>query len=176
MAGNELDPAPGNNVAGETTTVVDAPVVVPMAELFVLKTDFPDPVVVGDNLEYMIFVNNFGPDTATNVTLTNEKHLPAGVTFVSTPGCAEGVGTVTCNLGNLADGENAIVIVTVTPNVIETIFNTTEVDSDTEDPNPFNNISVESTLVVVEPIVITTADLQVIKSGTPDPVIFRSYT
>ena len=172
VAGDQLDPAPGNNVAGETTTVVDVPVVIPMADLFVQKTDTPDPVVVGDNLTYTIFVTNFGPDTAANVTLTDT--LPQNTTFVSAPGCIEAGGTVTCDLGDLEDTENAIVTVTVTPDVVETIFNIAEVNSDTEDPNPFNNISVESTSVFAEPIVIPKADLQVIKSDTPDPVIVNT--
>jgi len=172
VSGDQFDPAPGNNVAGETTTVVDVPVVVPMADLFVQKTDTPDPVIAGESLEYTIFVNNFGPDTATNVTLTDT--LPQDTMFVSAPGCMEAGGTVTCDLGDLADGENAIVTVAVTPLVVETIFNIAEVDSDTEDSNPFNNISVESTLVVLEPIVIPKADLSIIKSGTPNPVIVGS--
>ena len=172
VSGDQQDPAPGNNVAGEATTVLDTPVIVPTADLFVLKSDFPDPVLVANSLVYTIFVSNFGPDTAANVKLTDT--LPAGVTFVSAipqqGNCGQAAGVVTCNLGDLALQESTTVILTVTPNVADTIVNIAEVSSDTQDPNPFDNISGESTLVIDSPIVIPTADLQVIKSDTPDPV------
>ena len=59
-----------------------------IADLQVLKTDSPDPVLVGNNVLYTVTVENNGPDDATGVILTDT--LPADVTFVSsTPGPAD---------------------------------------------------------------------------------------
>ena len=54
----------------------------PIADLLVLKTDNPDPVVAGQDLTYTLSVTNNGPSPATNVVVTDP--LPAGVSFVST--------------------------------------------------------------------------------------------
>ncbi|MCI0613806.1 DUF11 domain-containing protein, partial [bacterium] len=55
------------------------------AELVLQKSDSPDPVGAGATLTYTITVDNFGPNNAKDSVLTDT--LPAGVTFVSAPGC-----------------------------------------------------------------------------------------
>lgn len=70
----------------------------------------PATVESGDQLEFAITVTNNGPDTATNVDVTDV--LPAGVTYVSaTPsqGSCSGATTVTCNLGTLLNGGSATI-------------------------------------------------------------------
>ncbi len=77
----------------------------PVADLSITKSGAPNPVTVGSSLAYTVMVTNNGPSPATAVALTDT--LPAGVTFVSanaTQGaCAQSGGTVTCNLGTLAN-------------------------------------------------------------------------
>src|SRR5690242_13354886 len=51
------------------------------ADLIVSKTASPDPVVAGSNVTYTIRVENCGPATAINVSVSDP--LPAGTTFVS---------------------------------------------------------------------------------------------
>jgi uncharacterized repeat protein (TIGR01451 family) len=67
-------------------------------------------------LSYRIIATNKGPAVATNVVVTDT--LPAGVTFVSTTttqGSCSGSAIVTCSLGSLAVGGQAIVTIVVTP-------------------------------------------------------------
>ena len=90
------DPCPTNNMVDEPTTVQR------LSEVYVVKTDDPDPVAAGGVLTYTVTFGNRGPSTATNVTVVDV--LPAGLTFLhcapQTPGnqvsCAEGpAGTIT---------------------------------------------------------------------------------
>ena len=119
-------------------------------DLAVDKTDSPDPVAVSDQLTYTVTVNNAGEGDATGVTLTDT--LPSSVTFVSvdtTQGsCAEAGGEVTCDLGGLANGDDATVtIVVVAPAETGTITNEVEVTSVETDDNPDNNSDSEDTTV-----------------------------
>lgn len=165
---NENDTNLANNTASEATTVTTAQV-----DLVLDKTDNPDPVAEGETLTYTIAVNNTGPDTATNVVVTDT--LPLAVTYntaTSTQGsCTQAGRTVTCDLGALTSGEAASVTITVTPVAVgtdQTITNSAVVTSDETDTNPGNNSQTEQTTVnVVAP---PRADLALTKTDSPDPV------
>jgi uncharacterized repeat protein (TIGR01451 family) len=87
-----------------------------------LKTDTPDPAVVGRPLSYVITIMSLGPGPANNVTLTD--FLPASVTFNSASVPCTLVGnTLTCNLGSIAAGTTRVVTIQVTPNAAGTITN-----------------------------------------------------
>ena len=153
------DPDPSDNAAAAETTVD------PVADLSVSKSDAPDPILVDELLTYSLSVQNAGPSTATNVSLSDE--LPAGVTFESaTPSqgtCAEASGTVTCDLGTLADEAGATVDIAVRPQSAGTITNQADVTSDVHDPNTVDNsASAETTVDLV-------ADLSLSKADSPDP-------
>jgi uncharacterized repeat protein (TIGR01451 family) len=111
---DEGDPDDNNNSDTETTTVVAV-----MADLSLVKTDGPDPVQEGETLTYTLTVSNAGPNDAQNAVVVD--NLPGGVTFVSaTPSqgsCQHVAGSVTCNLGTVANGGGATVVIEVTPNV-----------------------------------------------------------
>src|SRR5690242_14760632 len=78
-----------------------APPATGTADLAVDKADSPDPVATNGALTYTITVSNFGPDTATNVVVTDK--LAGGLTYVSatsTAGkCNLKGNTVTCAVG-----------------------------------------------------------------------------
>jgi len=138
------------------------------ADLSVTKVDSPDPVFVGGTLTYTVTVNNAGPDTADNLTVTDT--LPAGVTFVSAMGtgwtCNEAAGVVTCTRASLAVGAAPDITITVTaPSAAGTITNNVTVASTTADPVAGNNSDSEDT--TVNP----SADLSITKTDAPDPVI-----
>ncbi|HEX4946191.1 MAG TPA: endonuclease/exonuclease/phosphatase family protein [Blastocatellia bacterium] len=146
------------------------------ANLLITKTDSPDPVLAGNNITYSITVTNNGPDTATNVVMSDT--LPTGTTFVSMSGSASTVlstpsvgatGTVTSTLASLPVGGMMTVtlVVKVDPTVASgtVINNTATVSSATNDNDTTNNRAMASTNVE------TSADLSVTKLDTPDPVI-----
>ncbi|RJQ21801.1 DUF11 domain-containing protein, partial [Candidatus Woesearchaeota archaeon] len=86
------------------TTVLGNPVIVS------IKSDAPDPVVKGSQLNYTILVNNTGDDTAFNVTIT--EVYPFNVSFQgSSP--APSAGNDTFSLGNLLPGQAVEINVTV---------------------------------------------------------------
>ncbi|MCP4545787.1 MAG: DUF11 domain-containing protein [bacterium] len=122
----------------------------PLSDLEVTITDLTDPVVVGDELTWVVNVINNGPDDAPDVTLTNT--LPPSVTFVSTsqPGvCSESGGTVTCNLGTIPSGDRFFPIaITAQTLSFGTTTNTVQVTTPQADPNPVNNSAAESTTVL----------------------------
>ncbi len=118
----------------------------PNADLSITKSDDIDPIAAGTDLTYTVEVTNDGPDPATDVVVTDT--LPAGVTLVSTSGCAEDpAGTPTCTLGDLAPGATASYTATVTVDLTTagTITNTATVTSATGDPDPSDNSAAEDT-------------------------------
>jgi uncharacterized repeat protein (TIGR01451 family) len=121
----------------------------PSANLSIVKTDSPDPVSVGQTLTYNLAVKNNGPSPATGVKTTD--HLPAGVTFqgasTSQGSCSLSSGTVTCNLGNLANGASATVTIKVVPQSSGSLSNTATVQGNEADPQSSNNSSTQGTTV-----------------------------
>ena len=119
------------------------------ANLELVKTDTPDPVPLGEDLTYTLAVANHGPSDATSVTVTDT--LPASVEFVSaTPSqgsCLQLGGTVTCDLGTLAEQATAAVAIKVVPTATGTITNQASVESPLGDHNPSDNSDTEQTLV-----------------------------
>ena len=155
------DPNPADNSASEDTTVDAA------ADLSLTKSDSPDPVLVGELLTYTLAVQNSGPQDATGVQLTDT--LPAGVTFdsaIPTQGsCSDTGGTVDCALGTIANGMDASVQITVTPESAGEITNEASVSSEVADPDSADTAA--SAQTTVDPV----ADLSLTKSDSPDPAL-----
>ena len=101
------------------------------ANLELVKSDSPDPVPLGEDLTYTLSVANHGPSDASAVTVTDT--LPASVEFVSaTPSqgsCLHLAGSVSCDLGDLAEQATATVTIKVVPTAVGTIVNQASVDS-----------------------------------------------
>ena len=168
-----------NNVATASTNIIAAN----SADVGIVVSDFPDPVVAGESILYTQTVTNNGVIPASNVTVTfptppNTTYsyidFPAGWTCSTsplpgtpTPGSA---GTITCTKATLAVGETASFPLTVTVNSATpngTVINyTATVSTTTPDSIAANNTSSASTLVGAA----TSADVQVVKTPSADPV------
>lgn len=147
------DPNPLNNVVVESTLIGPF---VPVADVFVIKSDSPDPVQVDRTLTYVLFASNAGPDPATNVVITDT--LPDSADFVSVSPNQGSCNydpvahVVTCNIGNLAVGAFTEVRLEVTPRETGTILNVAQIEADEHDPKSSNNTSPQTTTVTLGPI------------------------
>lgn len=85
------------------------------ADIQIVKTASPNPVLVGQELTYLLTITNNGPDPATGVNVVDT--LPDGVTWEDTTpsqGTCSDPGGVICELGNLANGASATITIKVT--------------------------------------------------------------
>ena len=157
-------PDPHSNT-GSSTTTIDT-----QADLEVTKADTPDPVLAGRTLTYTVTVHNHGPSDAQNVRATDT--LPPGVTFLATQGWrTDPDGVPVCTLGTIpAETSKSYEIrVRVDSSMPDgaTITNTVTGHSDTPEPVPDPHSNTGSSTTTID----TPADLEVTKTGTPDPVL-----
>ena len=165
VSADEPDPDSSDNTAAEDTTVID-----PSANLRVTQVEDYDPAGVNLPFVYTVTVTNQGPADATLVTLTDT--LDGAVTYQtavpSQGSCSESAGTVTCDLGSLANGSSATIDITVTaPPTPQTVTNTAVVSANEPDSDASDNTSLEDTDVINPP----PADLQLTKTASPAPVV-----
>lgn len=122
----------------------------------------PNPVLKDARLDYTIRLQNFGPADATGISVTYT--LPAGAEFHSvggnpSPSCTTpsvgGTGTVTCNLGSLANGGIRDLTISVTPRVVGTLPARFTATTTSPDADPSNNTWTLNTTVGIAPAVIT---------------------
>ncbi len=153
----------------------------PRADVTVVKTATPDPVEAGQNLTYVVTAQNLnnGLSRADNVVIVDT--LPADVTFISasgsgascvpslSPGDVTGAAdTVTCTMGNIANGGQRSVTIVVRPtNATQgtTITNDVAVTTTTTEIDTTNN-SDQVSVAVEAPDV----DLLVNKTDNVDPL------
>ncbi len=114
VTGSRPDPNPADNTASAALVAVPAAV-----DLVVTKRSDRDNAGPGEQVTITTDVLNRGPSTATKVVLTDT--LPDGVTLVSvtpTQGTCTVVGrTVTCDLGDIPNGQTASIALVVTVDV-----------------------------------------------------------
>ena len=136
------------------------------ADLMISKSDDVDPVVAGNNLVYTVSVTNSGPSDAQDVVISDS--LPAGVTLLSTTGCAEDpAGAPTCSIGTVAAGDTVMVTMSVAvgPGTSGTLTNNASLTSSTTLINPGDDTTSEDTTVQVQ------SDLVITKVDDVDPVL-----
>ncbi len=149
---------PDLTAAGETdatnNSVDEEITVTPQANLSVTTQVAPTEAQPGQTITYTITVDNDGPSTATNITVTNT--LPAGLTFLNGTGrngeaLSATNGVVTYDAGDLAnDGTFDIVInATVDAGTSGAQVNNVSVSSDVNDPD--SNGDASSTTVTIDP-------------------------
>ena len=144
VTSDELDPNSNNNTASSTNLV--SPV-----DLSAAVTAYPNPILVGNPFSYIVTVTNHGLTTASNVLFFD--NLPSGGVFggVQTSqgvAAASSASFVSGNLGSLAPGASATVVINVTSNTVGTDTNLVTVTSDQVDTNPANNVATGSVNVI----------------------------
>lgn len=162
-----------DNLATSATDVTGS------ADLSVIKTDSPDPVLAGTELTYSLTVSNGGPSTADAVVLSDT--LPSGTTFVAgvdgngaTVCALVQPGSVVCELDTMQPGATRTLYLTVAVAASvpdgTVLTNTAHVSSATADPDPSDNSATEET------VVDTAAELWLdktgeLRSGNPSTVV-----
>ncbi len=144
----------------------------PESDLAVIKTADPS-ADVGNPILYTLNVINNGPQATTGVLVVDT--LPDLVMFVSaSPQCAEAMGMVTCDIGDLSSGGTADLTITVTAADGGIASNTAVVSADNIDPNPNNNMDTADTTISEADILVTAPVLDIALS--PDETGIMSFT
>jgi uncharacterized repeat protein (TIGR01451 family) len=168
-----FDPVTANNIATGKVSFSGG-----NADLSLVKTATPNPVVAGENLTYTLTVTNIA-STAPAPNVVVKDVLPAQVSLVSaTPSQGACSGTtvpgdplqpLTCNVGSLANLASATITVVVKVNSATSngtnLVNNASVSSDRPDPNNGNNNATAAS------IVNTKADLVIVK--TADKAVYK---
>ncbi|MFC3494660.1 isopeptide-forming domain-containing fimbrial protein [Glycomyces rhizosphaerae] len=148
------------------------------ADLGVDKAAPADTVSPGDEFSYTLTVDNAGPSTAADTTLTDT--LPAQLTFVSATGtgttCDLSGQTVTCTYAQLAPGTHTVTL-TVRVDAAYTgtgsdLPNSAAVTAVTADPDTSNNTSGTVQPAIGDPA----ADLALTKRTTADTPVAPGET
>ncbi len=147
------------------------------SDLSITKTGPNTAVVQGQQISYVISVNNAGPAAATNVFVNDP--LPTGLSYVgyTSPNgvtCAlalpggGGNGFVSCDFGGIAAAQTEQVTLTFNVDLPQnctprTLTNTATVTGGTTDPNTGNNTSTANTQLTCP--VQSSADVSIVKTG-----------
>jgi uncharacterized repeat protein (TIGR01451 family) len=123
-----------------TPAVCDAPVP-PQANLSITKTGVAAP----GSITYTLTVSNAGPDTATNVVVTDT--FPPELSYVSNTCGGTGTSPWTWNVGSLANGANAVCNITLSVVTPGPVSNTASVTATELDTTPANNASTATNTV-----------------------------
>ena len=140
------DPNPTNNTTPPVTTSVT-----PVVNIAVGKTG-PVAIGYGVNFNYTVSVTNFGPSTATGISVTDS--LPVGLVFVSAvPTAATNASNqvIWTNLANLVSGATSNLTLTVNCLTHGSVTNIASGGTPLFDPNPTNNTSVPVVTTITNP-------------------------
>ncbi len=158
VSSTSVDNNPNNNQAFAATQVETS------ADLQLTKTG-PVAAQPGGNIAYQIIVQNLGPSDAQAVVVSDTLplELQSAVASASQGACAIAAGVVTCNLGSLPAGGQAVIDIAglLDPHATAAFANAAEVESATPDPNTGNNW--DDALTTPTP----GADLELQKTATP---------
>jgi uncharacterized repeat protein (TIGR01451 family) len=136
----QTDPIATNNTASVTVPINAS------SDLAITESVATSPVLLGNNLSYLVTITNNGPSDASNVTLTDT--LPPNSTLIppifpaviGAPVCTAPVnGRFVCNSFNLTNGASIQFKFDVTPNAAGSFTNSVSVSDANFDPNSANN-------------------------------------
>jgi uncharacterized repeat protein (TIGR01451 family) len=173
----ELDPNSSNNTTNTVTTTVQCPVA--QADVAISKSG-PTSILRGTKITYTLTATNNGPDSATNVVITDPipsaqhetTNQPLPLQFEagdSDPSCFVNGVNIQCTGFSLNAGQSkSVQVVFTVPSQSRCsafVVNQSSVTSGSNDPNSSNNTSnIISTLIQCP---VTDADLSISKVGQP---------
>ena len=138
-----------------TATDDETTPVVRVADVSIDKSASAATVKVGQPLDWTIVVKNMGPDTATAVHVSDvmPSAFTVGTAVTSQGSCVTTPSTITCDLGNMANGATATITVHTTAVTASAtpVSNSASVSTSSSDPDPDNNH--DSAAVPVAPVV-----------------------
>jgi uncharacterized repeat protein (TIGR01451 family) len=143
--GSASSPTPDLHSENDRAMVVTRVAVGNQAGLRIASIDTPDPAIVGSEVAYTLTVNNDGPATATNVTVTDT--LPAGFTLVSSTPSQGSCTGATCAIGTVAPLATATVTIRAIPAATGLFTNVATVAGTEVDPVLATNTVSETTTV-----------------------------
>jgi len=148
-----------------------------LADLAIVSASSPNPVQAGEQLTYTLTVTNNGPSEALDTVVVDSiTYLSGALNALPSQGSCSGTEPVTCNLGTLANGATATIMLTATvePTFVGPVTNIAKVQSSGADPDTSNNQTVLATTVV--PLPGPEADLGVSVSTVSGGTTVYNYT
>lgn len=144
-------------------------------DLSIKKMSDPATVLAGDELRYLLTVENLGDSDAAGVQVVDA--LPDGVNFVSANGngwaCGEASGIVTCDKSPVVQGASEVITITLdAPDEGGVITNTATVASETADSIPTNNSTTVTTTVIANTDVTVSATAEQTQVVVGEPMTF----
>lgn len=138
------DPDPSDDTATATLEIE------PVADL-AATIDAPADATAGTPFDVVVGARNDGPSPATDTLLTTE--LPTGFTLADAPAdCAASGTTVTCDLGTLADGDDAERTLRVVTGQVGDVELATTAASAAHDPDAANDRATAPVTVAPKPV------------------------
>ena len=137
-----------------TATVDETTPVVRVADVSIDKSAGAATAKVGQPFDWSIVVKNMGPDTATAVQVSDvmPSAFTVGTAVTSVGSCVTTPSSITCDLGNMANGATATITVHTTAVAASAnpVSNSASVSTTSSDPDPDNNH--DSAAVPVAPV------------------------
>ncbi|HEY6770580.1 MAG TPA: hypothetical protein VI386_38035, partial [Candidatus Sulfotelmatobacter sp.] len=139
------------NLTGNSATANSMVADANSADIAIVKTASPPSQVdSGGVLTYILTITNNGPNPATNVMVADT--LPSGVTWSgqsSSQGtCSQAGGTISCNLGTIANGGTATVDIVTIAGSPGQVTNNASVTADQTDPDTSNNSASQTETII----------------------------
>jgi uncharacterized repeat protein (TIGR01451 family) len=166
VIGDQPDPNPKNNEDETTVKVLNPPPPQPVSEIKIVKKADHANVYPGQKLTYILTVSNGGPDTASNVSVTDTASLSLKVLSAKPSQGSCKVGRpLTCALGTLANGKQVTIEVVAKVKDTGTESNSASATSSSKDPNPKNNLDGVRTKVTPKLLLKKTSSARTVTAG-----------
>lgn len=116
----------------------------PISDMRLAKTASVNEIEVDQPFQYVLTVENLGPEDATDLVLTDT--LPGGVAITAVNAdppmaCAQASGTVTCTAAQLPVGTYSVTIEVIAPATPGAITNSASLTISSADPSPVGTVT-----------------------------------